>query len=81
MDVINQVPCKRRRDHTWPLVSNASQSAVPVGSRPIDRHFHSPTDSVSILHATYTNFCKPSVFNAVALDDVGASGANTTPEC
>ena len=50
---------------------------MPVGRRPIDRHFHSPTNSVSILHATYTTFCKPSVFNVVALDDVGTNGENT----
>ena len=82
MDVVHQYTRQGEQTVlclTWPLVSNASQSAVPVGRRPIDRHFHNPTDSVSTLHATYTNFCNGSVLSDVAPDDVGANGANAAP--
>jgi hypothetical protein len=47
---------RRRKARTSPLVSKASQSAVPIGRRPIDWHFHSPTPSVRILHNTKTIF-------------------------
>lgn len=46
---------------TTPLVSNSSQSPVPVGSKPIDRHFHKPTPRVRILQSRKTNFCNGSV--------------------
>lgn len=38
------------KERTNPRVSNASQSPVPVGSNPIDRHFQRPTASVRRLH-------------------------------
>lgn len=37
-------------ERTNPRVSNASQSPVPVGSNPIDRHFQRPTARVRRLH-------------------------------
>ena len=39
--------CYSRR--TGPRVSNASQSAVPIGNRPIELHLYSPNASVSML--------------------------------
>lgn len=33
---------EQRNSRTGPLVSKASQSPVPVGKRPICRHFHTP---------------------------------------
>ena len=61
---------------TWPLVSNASQSPVPVGSSPIDRHFHSPSARVRRLHTKYAIFCSGRVDRDFGDDDAGAKGAN-----
>ena len=47
----------KSNQRTTPLVSNSSQSPVPVGSKPIDRHFHKPTARVRILQSRKTNFC------------------------
>lgn len=58
-----------------PLVSNASQSPVPVGKSPIDRHFHSPSASVSRLHTRYAIFWRGSVPNDLGDEDAGAKGA------
>ena len=54
-------PHKIDGQRTTPLVSNSSQSPVPVGSRPIDRHFHRPTPRVRILQSRKTIFCNGSV--------------------
>ena len=61
---------------TIPRVSNASQSPVPVGRRPIERHFQSPTASVKRLHAIYAIFCSGRTVNELALAGVGANGVN-----
>lgn len=37
-------------------VSNANQSPVPIGSKPIERHFQRPTPNVNKLHRIYTIF-------------------------
>lgn len=65
-----------------PLASNASQSAVPVGSNPIDLHFHRPTARVRMLHNRYTTFCKGNTVSDFASggvlsfgDGLGANGA------
>jgi hypothetical protein len=72
---VREAKDKKRAVLTRPLVSNASQSPVPVGRRPIERHFHSPTANVSKLHATYASFWSGSVSNEFAFEDVGAKGA------
>lgn len=67
---------KNEQVRTRPLVSNANQSPVPVGSKPIDRHFHSPTPSVNKLHAMKTSFCSVRVPNDLGFCDVdGAKDA------
>ena len=68
-------------ERTWFLVSNASQSAVPVGNSPIDRHFHNPNPRVKRLHNRYTTFCRASVVRALGCGacflpaGTGANGA------
>jgi len=57
-----------------PRVSNASQSPVPVGRSPIERHFHNPTPNVSTLHKKYKTFCRGSVVIDLGLEAV--EGAN-----
>lgn len=62
---------------TGTLDSKANQSPVPVGSSPIDRHFHNPRPRVRILHRRYTTFCNGNVDSAWAFDVEGANGAKT----
>ena len=63
---------------TCPLVSNANQSPVPVGSRPIDRHFQRPSASVRRLHRRYAIFCRGRVVKDFGGAEAGAKGANAT---
>lgn len=57
-------------------LSNASQSPVPVGIRPIERHFQRPTASVNRLHAMYAIFWRGRTLSDLTLAGVGANGAN-----
>jgi hypothetical protein len=70
MELINFI------DLTKPLVSKASQSPVPVGSSPIDRHFQSPTPNVNRLQAKYRSFAIGSVVMDFDFACTGANGAN-----
>ena len=60
---------------TDPRVSNANQSPVPVGNKPIERHFHKPSASVKRLQRKYTIFCSGNVESAFASTPFGANGA------
>lgn len=58
-------------------VSNANQSPVPIGNRPIELHLYNPKASVSMLARIYTIFWRNSVLNDLEEeDDDGANGAN-----
>lgn len=61
---------------TGPRVSNANQSPVPIGKRPIELHLYSPNASVSILARIYTIFWRKRVLNDLEEADDGANGAN-----
>jgi hypothetical protein len=68
--------CRSNKELTRPRLSNANQSPVPVGNKPILRHFHNPTARVNKLHKRYTNFCSGRVVMDFAEEVVGANGAN-----
>jgi len=57
-------------------VSNASQSPVPIGNKPIELHLYSPNASVSMLARIYTIFWRKRVLNDLEEEDDGAKGAN-----
>lgn len=65
--------------HTCPRVSKANQSPVPVGSNPIERHFHRPNARVRRLQRIYATFCNERVLKAFGDEDAGANGANAKP--
>jgi hypothetical protein len=67
---MTRVANKRTRSR----LSKASQSPVPVGSKPMDLHFHRPTPSVKRLHRKYSSFCASRVENAAESDLAGAKG-------
>ena len=69
-----------RLKRTSPLVSNASQSAVPVGRRPILLHFHSPRARMRPLQTIYVNFCGRSVRRSGELVSSAANGAKAVVE-
>jgi len=46
-----------------------------VGKSPIDRHFHSPTAKVNILHAKYASFWRGRVVIDLGFDVDGENGA------
>jgi len=66
----------RAFSRTGPRVSNATQSPVPIGNRPIELHLYSPNASVSILARMYTIFWAKRVLNDLDEEDDGANGAN-----
>lgn len=63
---------------TMPRVSNASQSPVPVGIRPIERHLYIPRAIVKILHPKKASFCRVSVEKEVGSEFLGAKDVNAS---